>query len=96
MTVDKRFERPADAIARAKELGHLIGKSGKSLIYGGMDAGLMGILAQNALDSSAYVTGIIPKKIKDSERILSGLSETVLVADLTSELFGTGGDGHRR
>ncbi|PCK00469.1 MAG: TIGR00730 family Rossman fold protein [Zetaproteobacteria bacterium] len=66
----------------AKALGNLIGEHGKSLIYGGMDAGLMGIVANNALSSGAHVTGIIPKKLKDSERIHPDLNETILVPDL--------------
>lgn len=66
----------------AKQLGHIIGEQGKTLIYGGMDAGLMGIVANNALSSGAKVIGIIPKKLKDSERIHPNLSETILVPDL--------------
>lgn len=66
----------------AEELGALIGKSGKDLVYGGMDAGLMGILAQSALDNGGHVFGVIPKKIKDSERILKNLNETIMVEDL--------------
>lgn len=66
----------------AKSLGTMIGKSGHNLVYGGMDAGLMGILAQNALNAGAHVTGIIPKNLQDSERILQNLSETILVQDL--------------
>lgn len=66
----------------AKKLGELIGENGKSLVYGGMDAGLMGIIANLALSSGAHVTGIIPKKLKDSERIHPNLSETILVPNL--------------
>lgn len=66
----------------AKELGRLMAGHGKKLVYGGMDAGLMGIIAQTALENGAHVTGIIPQKLKDSERILGNLSETVLVQDL--------------
>ncbi len=66
----------------AKALGGHIAKHGKHLVYGGMDAGLMGILARTTLEKGGKVTGIIPKKIKDSERILPGLSETVLVEEL--------------
>jgi len=66
----------------AKKLGKLIGKNEKSLVYGGMDAGLMGIIANLALSNGAHVTGIIPKKLKDSERIHPNLSETILVPDL--------------
>lgn len=66
----------------AKELGALIGKNNLELVYGGMDAGLMGVVASEALKSGARVTGIIPRKIKDSERILQNLSETILVEEL--------------
>ena len=66
----------------AEHLGRLIGSSGKMLVYGGMDAGLMGILASAALKAGGHVTGIIPRKIKDSERVLKNLSETIMVEDL--------------
>lgn len=66
----------------AERLGTLIGENGKSLVYGGMDAGLMGLLASEALLAGAQVTGIIPKKLQDSERIHPYLSETILVEDL--------------
>ncbi len=71
----------------AKKMGTLIGDHSKSLIYGGMDAGLMGIVANNALSSGAHVTGIIPKKLQDSERIHPNLSETILVRDLWERKF---------
>ena len=66
----------------ATEFGKIIGEHGYKLVYGGMDAGLMGLVAAAALDAGAHVTGIIPRKLKDSERILSGLSDTVMVEDL--------------
>lgn len=66
----------------AREMGRLIGAHEKNLVYGGMDAGLMGIVANTALQNGAKVTGIIPKSLKDSERIHPNLSETILVADL--------------
>ncbi len=69
--------------AAAKELGELIGKSDNyNLVYGGMNAGLMGILAQSALSEGGHVTGIIPRKILDHERMLGGLNETIMVDDL--------------
>jgi len=66
----------------ATTLGRIIGEHDKHLVYGGMDAGLMGLLAKSALEADAHVTGIIPRKLKDSERILGNLSETVMVEDL--------------
>lgn len=66
----------------AAQLGALIGQHKKHLVYGGMDAGLMGILAAAALKNGGHVTGIIPRKIKDSERILAGVNEMIMVEDL--------------
>tara|TARA_B100001989_G_C24542893_1_gene468744 strand:- start:818 stop:1747 length:930 start_codon:yes stop_codon:yes gene_type:complete len=66
----------------ARETGKLIGQSKRELVYGGMDAGLMGIVANYSLEYGAHVTGIIPKSLKDSERIHPKLDETILVPDL--------------
>jgi uncharacterized protein (TIGR00730 family) len=66
----------------AAAMGRLIGQSAKTLVYGGMDSGLMGIVANHALQNGAKVTGIIPKSLKDSERIHPKLTETILVQDL--------------
>ncbi len=66
----------------ATEMGRIIGDCGYALVYGGMDAGLMGRVAAAALGAGAHVTGIVPRKLKDSERILKGLSETIMVEDL--------------
>lgn len=66
----------------AEELGRIIGESGLKLVYGGMDAGLMGLLARHALKAGGHVTGIIPRKLKDIERELEGLSEAIIVEDL--------------
>lgn len=66
----------------AGELGDRIGDEGKELVYGGMDSGLMGIVANHALAHGAHVTGVIPKSLKDSERIHPKLTQTILVNEL--------------
>ncbi len=66
----------------AVALGKRIATHDYNLVYGGMDTGLMGLLAKTAMEHNGHVTGIIPQKLKDSERILSELSETILVDDL--------------
>ncbi|HQX26561.1 MAG TPA: TIGR00730 family Rossman fold protein [Alphaproteobacteria bacterium] len=66
----------------AADLGRIIGESGYHLVYGGMDAGLMGQIASGAQQAGGKVTGIVPRKLQDSERILKDLTETVLVEDL--------------
>lgn len=66
----------------AKRMGEMIGESGRTLVYGGMDSGLMGLVANAALASGGKVIGVIPKNLKDSERIHPNLNETILVPDL--------------
>lgn len=63
-------------------LGQMIAKENLHLIYGGMDSGLMGLIANSALQNGAQVTGVVPKKLKDSERIHPDLTETILVGNL--------------
>ncbi|MGQ0527936.1 MAG: TIGR00730 family Rossman fold protein [Alphaproteobacteria bacterium] len=73
--------RPVFKVA-AEAFGRIIAQNGRRLVYGGMDAGLMGLLAVNALKAGGFVTGIIPQNLKDSERILKNLPETILVPTL--------------
>jgi len=66
----------------AAKLGQLIAERNKTLIYGGMDAGLMGIVANNTLEGGAEVIGIVPKDLKDSLRIHPHISKTIMVSSL--------------
>jgi len=45
----------------AQQLGHWIGSHGHTLVYGGVDAGLMHIVAQATHNSGGYVLGIVPQ-----------------------------------
>ena len=67
---------------RAKELGQYIGSQGHSLITGGGAVGLMGVVANAALDAGARVTGIIPSFLEDREVGHKGLSDLILVKDM--------------
>lgn len=66
----------------AQKLGEMIAAHSYNLVYGGMDTGLMGILARTAQNNGAHVTGIIPTKLKDSERMMKNLSDLILVEEL--------------
>lgn len=44
----------------AREVGAWIGKSAHALVYGGSQGGLMGAVADAALENGARVTGVIP------------------------------------
>lgn len=66
----------------AAKLGQFIAQKNKTLIYGGMDAGLMGIVANSALEGGAEVIGVIPIDLKDSLRTHQNLSQKILVNSL--------------
>ena len=59
-------ELPAYADA-ARAVGHEIGRRGWQLIYGGGRAGLMGVVADAALEAGAAVVGVIPRSLMDRE-----------------------------
>lgn len=49
--------------AAAKTLGRLLGEQDRRLVYGGGNVGLMGILADAALEHGAEVVGVIPRHL---------------------------------
>lgn len=63
----------------AKELGKLIADGGHTLIYGGGNVGLMGIVADAVLERRGQVIGIIPKFLMDKEVGHTGLSSLEIV-----------------
>ena len=63
----------------ARAVGGLIGRRGWQLVYGGGRAGLMGQLADAALDAGARVVGVIPKALMVRELGHPGLAELHVV-----------------
>ncbi|MBC8056724.1 MAG: TIGR00730 family Rossman fold protein [Rhizobiales bacterium] len=57
---------PAYADA-ARAVGHEIGRRGWQLVYGGGRAGLMGVVADAALEAGAPVVGVIPRSLMARE-----------------------------
>ena len=51
----------------AAEVGRWIGERGGQLVYGGGNAGLMGVVADAALAAGASVVGVIPQALVDRE-----------------------------
>ena len=47
----------------ARRLGFLLAEAGATIVYGGGGTGLMGAVADGALDAGGYVIGIIPRFI---------------------------------
>jgi uncharacterized protein (TIGR00730 family) len=63
----------------AKELGELFAFQQHSLIYGGGNIGLMGILADAVLEKGGRVVGIIPDFLMQKEVGHTGLTELEIV-----------------
>jgi uncharacterized protein (TIGR00730 family) len=63
----------------ARATGSAVAGAGLRLIYGGGRVGLMGSLADAALEAGGQVIGIIPRALAESEISHQGLSELQLV-----------------
>lgn len=63
----------------ATQLGRLAAREKITLVYGGGGVGLMGLVANAALDGGANVVGIIPNFLLQREAGHPALSETVVV-----------------
>ena len=71
-----------DSLERAvQELGQWIGDSGHALVYGGSKTGLMGILAESAVESGGKVTGVEPEMFIQSEVQYNGVTELIVTKD---------------
>ncbi len=62
----------------ARELGIGLAQHGMSLVFGGGNVGLMGVVAGAALHEGAHVTGIIPDFLRQREVEFPGLSELIV------------------
>src|SRR5215218_1918552 len=69
-------------LAAARTLGRLMAEQGINLVYGGGNVGLMGTVARSVLDHGGHVTGIIPDFLKNREKMLDDVQETIVVSDM--------------
>jgi len=60
-------------------VGHWIGERAGQLVYGGGKNGLMGLVANAALDAGGHVIGVIPKALMDREQANMRCSELFVV-----------------
>lgn len=66
----------------AAELGEMLAKNNIRLIYGGGSAGLMGVLADSAMQHGGEVTGFIPKLLLEWEVQNRGITELIICDDM--------------
>ena len=73
--------KPAYAEA-TKQLAIAPGRARLRVVYGGASAGLMGLLADTALEHGGEVVGVIPRVLVDREVAHRGLTELHVVASM--------------
>lgn len=69
---------------RARDMGRFLATSGRRVVYGGGRTGLMGALAEGALEAGGEVVGIMPRHLVDREVAHTGLT-TLHVVDSMHE-----------
>ncbi len=67
---------------QAYALGKALAIKGIGLVYGGADVGLMGAVADGALDNGGEVTGVLPRFLVEKEIAHSGLTELIPVESM--------------
>ncbi len=67
---------------RAASLGRLLANEGLAVVYGGGNVGLMGIVADAALDAGGEVIGVIPEQLVGMEVAHRGVTKLEVVADM--------------
>ncbi|MCK7612799.1 TIGR00730 family Rossman fold protein [Roseibium sediminicola] len=72
-------ETYADA---ARATGRVIAEQGYTLVYGGAKVGLMGTVADAALEAGGKVIGVLPRALEDKEIGHQGLTELHLVGSM--------------
>lgn len=60
------------------ELGHLIGSSGNTLVYGGSKSGMMGAVADAVLETGGKVIGVEPRFFVEAEFQHDGITELLI------------------
>jgi uncharacterized protein (TIGR00730 family) len=69
----------AEYARAARELGAMLARRKIGLVFGGGKVGMMGHLAQSALESGGEVIGVIPRELCEKRVAFSGLSDLRVV-----------------
>ena len=72
--------------AAAYEMGALIAKSGKAMLFGGGDTGVMGAAARGAHDAGGKVIGVIPEALNLPKIAYPECDELIVTRDLRDRM----------
>jgi hypothetical protein len=67
---------------QAHQLGKTLAKQNIELVYGGAKIGLMGAVADGALNGGGHVIGVLPKFLRSKEIAHEGLTQLILVDNM--------------
>ncbi len=77
-----REGRDPQFLEAARRLGHELARRGHTLVYGGARIGLMGALADAAMDEGGQVVGVMPDHLVEREQAHHGLTELIRVRNM--------------
>ncbi|HGY1228160.1 TPA: TIGR00730 family Rossman fold protein [Citrobacter farmeri] len=66
----------------ARETGTFLAQAGLGIVYGGGRVGLMGAVADSALQHGGYVTGVMPVSLVEREIAHTGLTDLQVVENM--------------
>jgi uncharacterized protein (TIGR00730 family) len=69
-------------VATARAFGGLLARSGRRIVYGGGNTGLMGALAEGALAAGGEIIGVMPLHLVEREVAHRGLTRLDVVASM--------------
>lgn len=81
--LSSKSDLPESYVQAAREVGALIGRTGRTLVYGGARKGLMEVLAQSVKANGGRVYGIVPDIIVDRGLVSDTLDVTFRCVDLS-------------
>ena len=74
-----RPARDPDHAEAARAVARAAAGRGLGIVYGGGGGGMMGVLAEAAIEAGVHIVGIAPRFLSDREVLATGLSELVMV-----------------
>lgn len=75
------------AVEKIRKLVHILVNQNHRVIYGGSSKGLMGIVANTALEVGGEVYGIIPKLLVELETAHHGITKLEIVSDMHARKY---------
>lgn len=69
-------------LEEGKRLGKMIAERGYHMVFGAGDCGMMGAVANAALENNGTVTGVYPRVLDGLEKAHASLTELIIVDDM--------------